>query len=129
MNVGIINTDNGSGDSCYLPNTKCTFKFNRNNLFIDKLDHYSYVHDVCGMTRDWCDDTGYEFSFEKIKGRVIPNSDNFKARTKQDNYDKFYKSGSCSFGDMDITRHKNVKYINDYPCGNKCPSCGTFWID
>lgn len=42
---------------------------------------------------------------------------------------KWKEEGKCSFGDMHITRHKSTPYRNDYPCGNKCDECGTFWID
>ena len=33
------------------------------------------------------------------------------------------------FGDMNISRHKETPYRNDYPCGSRCEDCGTFWID
>ena len=43
--------------------------------------------------------------------------------------DRVYASGGCTAGDMNMLRHRDVYYINNYPCGNKCPHCGTFWID
>ena len=38
-------------------------------------------------------------------------------------------NGTCTFGDMDIKRHKNTLCINEFPCGMRCTACGTFWID
>lgn len=45
----------------------------------------------------------------------------------QENWDK---TGTCTKGDMKWERHKGEKpYSNDYPCGNTCETCGTFWVD
>ena len=38
-------------------------------------------------------------------------------------------NGTCTFGDMDIKRYKNTSYITKFPCGMRCSTCGTFWID
>lgn len=40
------------------------------------------------------------------------------------------KTKKCTFGDMNYGRHTGKQgYVNEYPCGNKCEDCGTFWID
>ena len=44
-------------------------------------------------------------------------------------YVKTFRKGGCTAGDINISRHRDVYYINDYPCGHKCPHCGTFWVD
>lgn len=127
--VAIINTSNGSGDNTDLEQVEFTLPFNRKNLFIDKLDHYSYVHEVCGMCSDWCDSTEMTLSFKKSRAKKIPDSESVAKRERDNMLDKVFSDGGCTFGDMNISRHRNTTYINDYPCGNKCPHCGTFWID
>ena len=128
-NIAIINTSNGSGDSTDLEQVEFTLPFNRKNLFIDKLDHYSYVHEVCGMCSDWCDSTEVTFSFNKTRAKKLLDSDSIAKRESDNQLDKTFADGKCTFGDMDISRHRGATYINSYPCGNKCPHCGTFWID
>lgn len=53
-----------------------------------------------------------------------------RMREKQEQeYKETYKKGLCTFGDIDIKRHRNTEYINNFPCGIKCKDCGYFWID
>ena len=128
-NIAVINTGNGSGDSTYLKHHQCTFEFDRNNLFLERAIKYNYTYEVCGMSSDWCDDTSVALTGRKK--RIEEESSN--PILQQMKYDKacseVYKKGSCTFGDMDIRRHRSVEYINSFPCGNKCSHCGTFWID
>ena len=42
---------------------------------------------------------------------------------------KWRETKICTFGDMNFKRHESAPYRNEYPCGNKCEKCGTFWID
>ena len=44
-------------------------------------------------------------------------------------YEQTFRSGKCTFGDMNYKRHRDVRYSNEYPAGCRCPHCGTFWID
>lgn len=129
--IAIIDTCNGSGDNTDLEQVEFTLPFNRNNLFIDKLDHYSYVYEVCGMCSDWCDVTKVTFSFNKPKGRkvILPDSEGNAKREDDAEKDRVYSAGNCTTGDMNISRHRDTYYRNDYPCGTKCPYCATFWID
>jgi hypothetical protein len=131
FSLAIINTGNGSGGSMDLDDVTITLPFNRNNLFIDKLDSYSYVYEVCGMCADWCDNTQVTFSFNKLKGRKqkIEDSTMAAVRERDAELDRVYSAGNCTTGDMKISRHRDTYYRNDYPCGTKCPHCGTFWID
>jgi hypothetical protein len=129
--IAITNTSNGSGDSCHLSDIEITLPFVRENLFIDKLDKYSYVYQVCGMCSDWCDGTDATLSIKKRRGRKAKagTSDTYDIRQRDAELDKVFKSGSCTPGDRDSSRHRNTFYRNDYPCGTKCSDCGTFWID
>lgn len=128
FHLGIIHTGNGSGDAQYFGDLEIELPFERKNLFIDKLDKYSFVYEVCGMVHNWCCQTKFEFG-NKFKTTKKPISKTSEQRNIQEEYQKTYESGKCTVGDMNITRHRNVTYINDYPCGNRCHDCGTFWID
>jgi hypothetical protein len=127
--IAIINTAEGSGDHTHLQGHKFTISFNRKNLFIDRYFKYNYVSAVCGMSQDWCEKAVVKFSFDSIRGRKSVLSPLAAEALKDREYDLIYKQGKCTFGDMDSRRHRDVYYRNDYPCGNKCPHCGTFWID
>ena len=48
---------------------------------------------------------------------------------KEAEYDKVFKEGKCSHGDINMKRHRDVQYINQYPCGSHCMDCKMFWID
>lgn len=128
FHLGIINTSQGAGDAQYFGDLQCEIPFKRENLIIDKLDKYSFVHEVCGMVRNWCSETKFEFG-NRFKKSKIAKSQSLIEQEKQAELDRIFKSGKCTFGDMNITRHRNARYINDYPCGTRCSDCGTFWID
>lgn len=128
-NIAVINTGNGSGDSTFLKHHQCTFEFDRNNLFLERAIKYNYTYEVCGMSSDWCDDTSIAL-IGAVKQNQEQSSNPILQQMKYDKEcDEVYKKGDCTFGDMDTRRHRNVQYINNFPCGNKCPHCGTFWID
>jgi hypothetical protein len=127
--IAIINTGNGSGDHCHLEGHTFSMAFVRENMFIDKYFKYNYVDAVCGMVRDWCEDSKVRFSYEKTAGRKSAASPLAAEALQDRKYAETYRKGGCTTGDMDIHRHRNVSYINDFPCGNRCPHCGTFWID
>ena len=127
--AAIINTNCGSGDHTYLTEHKFTTVFNRQNVFIDRYFKYNYVERVCGMPKDWCKKSIAEFSFDSVKGRKTAPSPLTAQELRDKELTLIYKQGKCTFGDMDMNRHRDIGYINDFPCGNKCPHCGTFWID
>lgn len=130
--LAIIDTMNGSGFNVFIDH-KVSFPFNRKRLYLCKTIKNSYTFDTCGMYADWCSSTKYDL----LPARKPRNVDKINAETsatfehmqQQDLYDRVFKSGKCSIGDINITRHRNVEYINNYPCGHKCKDCGTFWID
>ena len=127
--IAIINTGCGSGDDTCLQGHRFAIPFNRNNLFIDLYFKYNYVSSVCGMSQDWCEKSIASFSFNSVKGGKSGQSPLAEEALRDREYSLKYRQGKCTSGDMDITRHRDVYYRNDFPCGNKCPHCGTFWID
>jgi hypothetical protein len=125
--VAIINTYHGSGDHTELKGHKFSIPMNIENFFMDKEIKYSYTYEVCGMSRDWCDCTGISFSKKKSNGANKSNIHDEVSMEKK--YIETFKSGKCTFGDMDMRRHRNTYYLNEYPCGTHCPQCKTFWVD
>lgn len=129
VEVAIIHTGNGSGFNVTLKDFQIkNLKLNNNKIKIDRNISYSYVYEVCGLVPSFCEDTKYKF--EKIrKYKPLNESEIDSHMNEEREYDKTFKAGGCTTGDMNIKRHRNVFYINNYPCGNKCPHCNTFWID
>jgi hypothetical protein len=128
VNIAIANSDNGSGDCTKLP-IDITLPFKRENLFIDREVKYSFAHEVCGMSSDYAKDTIVELSMTPMKDTKLKTSKMAEHMEQEREYDGIFRIGKCSFGDMNIGRHRDVYYIDNFPCGNKCPHCGTFWID
>ena len=127
--LAIIDNSNGSGDHCHLKGARTVLPLDPTNFFIDRCISYSYVHEVCGMCKGWCNGTAFSFlTLKKVKGELKPSTINNHIK-REAMLDKVFKAGGCTFGDMKYTRHRNKEYRNDFPCGTKCLSCGTFWID
>ena len=126
--IALIDNENGSGNHEEFDGLTVKFPFNKENLFIDKATHYSYVYDVCGLDESFCNSTKPKLYKSKNKNKIEKSSlhDHLEQEKK---YDKIYNYGKCSFGDMNSKRHRNTEYINNFPCGTKCKDCGTFWID
>lgn len=125
--IGIIDHSVGSGDVTKLHGHEFVLPYNRKNVFLEKTIKYNWTYEIAGMVRDWCDSTGYEFSTQDIGEIEASATNDYLERERQLN--EVYKSGKCTTGDMDINRHRNAVYVNDYPCGTRCKDCGTFWID
>lgn len=126
-NIGIINHYEGSGDITYLEGHNFSLPYNPKNVFLEETIKYNWTYSIAGMSYDWCESTKYEFSIEDL-GKIDDSYTN-NLLEKEENYNKVYTSGKCSAGDMDINRHRDLFYRNDFPCGTKCPHCGTFFID
>lgn len=126
--VAIINTSNGSGDNCYLHGHTVRLDFNRENLFIEKTIHYNYTYAVCGMIETWCDSTQVLIE-EGSSSQKIEKSKTNNHLEEQAKYDETFKNGSCTYGDKLMRRHRGITYNNNFPCGNTCGDCKTFWID
>ena len=128
--IAIINVGNGSGDHTSLEGHSFSLPFKRENLIIDETIKYNYSFAVCGMCSNWCDNTIVNLSSEPSKSECeVKVSPIIAHKGVEQKYNEVFKSGKCSAGDMDINRHRNVTYINNFPCGNKCMDCGTFWVD
>lgn len=125
--IAIADSRNGSGYDITLP-IDITLPFKRDNLFVDSQVHYSYADEICGMSNDWCDSTKWETGMKPSRGSIL-TSKMTGHQLQEVAYEKTFREGKCTFGDINYKRHRNTFYINDFPCGSKCPHCGTFWID
>lgn len=81
---------------------------------------------IAGQTE--YDDAGV-YAEETPSGLLIETSTSEAQKREKKLAENYAKTGKCTSGDMNWSRHKSHEYINDFPCGNKCKDCGTFWID
>lgn len=125
--VAIVDSRNGSGYHVHIP-LDITLPFCRENLFVDSQVHYSYAVEICGMSHDWCQATRWETDMRPFNGS-IRKSRMTGYQQQEEAYERTFRSGRCTFGDMNYKRHRDVRYSNNYPAGCRCPHCGTFWID
>lgn len=126
--IGIVNHFEGSGDTLETEiKGDLKLPFNPQNVFLEKSIKYNWTYSIAGMVSNWCDSTRYMFSDDDLG--ELKDSKQVELNKQEKAYKETYKKGGCTFGDMDITRHRNTEYRNDYPCGTKCKDCGTFWID
>jgi len=126
----IMDRCQGSGHSVnFKTDVELTFKFIRENMHDDEgASGYSFSGDVCGL----CKFDEADFHFTNKRGNAIAVKENETAKEfadREKRYEKTFKAGGCTIGDMKYGRHRNMEYINDYPCGSKCKDCGTFFID
>ncbi len=134
-NYEILIMDRGQGGgTCgdgFVPAEKAiALPFNRQNLNDDEADSgYSYSGDVCGMTMTKGNNAEFTIGYKPKARKAKENAGVKMFREREAKFEAVYKTGKCSFGDMKYNRHRNTFYRNDYPCGNKCSDCGTFWID
>lgn len=132
IRLAIVDYNNGSGWHTILKNFETPYYIFNKNIFIDETFKYNFSFAVCGMYNDWCKDCELIIDKPKETDKIINIKPNVRLASFIKNnveYDRIFKEGGCSFGDMNIKRHRNVEYINEYPCGNRCKDCGTFWID
>lgn len=128
FSIGIICHGNGSGYLEDTVNTHIKLPFNKKNLFIEKTITYNWTFDIAGMCHDAYDSTKVILSHSTNK-KIVKQSKLNAYLEKEAALNEVFKNGGCTFGDMRYTRHRQTEYINNYPCGNKCLKCGTFWID
>lgn len=132
IRLAIVDYNNGSGWHTILKNFETPYYIFNKNIFIDETFKYNFSFAVCDMYSDWCKDCELIIDQPKESDKIInikPNERLVSFIKNDIEYDKIFKEGGCSFGDMNIKRHRNVEYINEYPCGSRCKDCGTFWID
>lgn len=126
--IALIDTSNGSGSDVKLKGHKFSLPFDRDNIYLDKTIKYNYTYEVCGMSGNWCEDTGVHLFTKKTRKQA--NKSVIGDRQKRDDkLAEVFKSGKCTAGDMDYSRHHHMVYINEFPCGTHCLDCGTFFID
>ena len=130
VNVAIVDHGGGSGADCFLSGLEFSVPLDRDKIFYEKGIKYNYTYAVCGMSSDWCDGTQWEFTKKYYrKPLVATKSATTLHKEREAAYNKTFSEGGCTYGDMDIQRHRDTRYHNTYPCGTHCPHCGTFWID
>ena len=124
-NVGVVNPYEGSGDVEEIMFNNVLIPFKRENLFVDKAEKWGW-HEIAGVYDGWAQPV--EFTEEETDKELCeaPEEERNELERK---YEEKFRNGGCTFGDMDMKRHRHVEYINEYPCGWKCKDCGTFWID
>lgn len=127
VSIAIPNHGCGAGDHTEIKHT-FILPFSHENLFVCKEVKYSYTYDVCGMYSNWCDGTNYKLIKTKSK-KEATKSGKAEYVKREAELDAVFKAGGCTPGDMKYDRHRNTEYINNFPCGNRCKSCGTFWVD
>ena len=99
------------------------------NVYLDQAKGNGYGwYDIAGQTQ--YDEARVRSGDTREKGMLLIKSETTEKQKRElllsQNWEKTKK---CTFGDMNYSRHKNREYINEYPCGNKCLDCGTFWVD
>lgn len=126
ITVAIYNPGSGSGDFCRVKLNK-EFSFVRENLRISETESYS-LESCFGCYGSDIDSGGsVTLSLEKPKSKsVIAKS---KIVSQENKFIKIFKEGGCSADDVNMSRHRNVVYRNDIPCGWHCPHCGREWLD
>lgn len=128
--VAIVDHGNGGGDDCILHGHSATFEMTPDCITFDESIKYNYSFAVCGMVHDWCRETVVKIGDLKTKKKVERvESEITRIKKYNKKCDETYKDGGCTAGDMDIKRHHNTYYLNEFPCGTHCPKCGTFWVD
>ena len=127
VHIAIPNHSCGAGDHTDIPHT---FKlpFSHENLFVCKEVKYSYTYDVCGMYSNWCEGTNYKLIKTKSK-KEATKSKKADYVKREAELDEVYRLGGCTPGDMKYARHRELDYVNEYPCGHRCRKCNTFFID
>jgi hypothetical protein len=125
--VGIIDSVGGSGDFEYFDIDK-KFPFVRENLIVSAMEKYSLEH-IFGICGDWLRDVHHpEMTYTKSRAKV-KKSGSAEKLSQEAKYIETFKAGGCTLGDTDMSRHRDVYYDNNFPCGHHCPHCGQFWVD
>lgn len=127
VHVGIINTFVGGGDVEEIE-LDVTLPFERENIYLDKKEKWGWM-EISGEYDGWAEGTEYEILDEESTTNIEVNEEQKRKTEWEEKCERRFREGKCTFGDMDMRRHRDVVYINEYPCGNKCTHCGTFWID
>ena len=127
VKLALYNPGEGSGWETTISLYK-TIPFKRENLFVSETEKWD-LESTFGMCSDWLRDKDTpEMLYKSCKG-AISKSKNVERMKREAELNKVFREGGCTRGDMDMSRHRDVTYVNEIPCGWHCPHCGTFWID
>lgn len=102
------------------------------NLYLDRAKGNGYSwYEIAGQS-DY-DEASISTSATKKHGYTLIEAETGEAQKREQRLQaQWDKIRTCKAGDYDKNwnRHKGDRpYRNEYPCGNKCETCGTFWID
>jgi hypothetical protein len=102
------------------------------NFFLDEAKGNGYGWgEIAGQCKSSYPEAEIWTQHTQKRGAIRLMPETSEAQKREARLEKHWKeTKTCTFGDMNWNRHKGDKpYSNDYPCGNKCETCGTFWID
>lgn len=128
FSVALIDRMNGSG---YYEDVELdlTLEFDRSNLFHAKCEKYN-IFEIFGIDNSCIEDDEPKMLMEMpAETKEVAPSFQGAYLEAEAEYNRVFKAGGCTKGDMDITRHRHTTYRNSFPCGHICQDCGTFWID
>jgi len=127
VKIAIYNPNEGSGweTTIYLDKV---FPFKRENLFVSETEKWD-IESSFGMCGDWLRDKDTPAMLYKSCKGAIRESKTAERNKREAELTRIFRAGGCTHGDMDMSRHRDVHYVNEVPCGSHCPHCGTFWID
>lgn len=127
VKIAIYNPNEGSGweTTIYLDKV---FPFKRENLFVSETEKWD-LESTFGTCGDWLRGKDTPAMLYKSCKGTIRESKTAERNKREAELTKIFRAGGCTHGDMDMSRHRDVHYVNEVPCGSHCPHCGTFWID
>jgi len=98
---------------------------------LDKAKGTGYGWDSIAGQSSYNEASVYSMTELKPDTLTIAGHESEEIKREKRLADNWEKTKTCTLGDMNYQRHskENIEYINNFPCGSKCKSCGTFWTD
>ena len=127
VKIAIYNPNEGSGWETTIHLDR-VFPFKRENLFVSETEKWD-LESSFGMCWDWLRGKDTPAMLYKSCKGAIRESKTAERNKREAELTRIFRAGGCTHGDMDMSRHRDVHYVNEVPCGSHCPHCGTFWID
>jgi len=127
VKIAIYNPNEGSGWETTIHLDR-VFPFKRENLFVSETEKWD-LESTFGMCGDWLRGKDAPAMLYKSCKGVMKESKTAERNKREAELTRIFRAGGCTHGDMDMSRHRDVHYVNEVPCGSHCPHCGTFWID
>lgn len=124
--LAVYNSMEGVGDFEFV-DLDVTLPFLRENLRLSKSEHYS-IEQCFGTYDNWAESTDTPaMSFDKPAEKSKIKKSVINSREKR--FEETFRNGGCSADDDCYTRHRDVYYVNEFPCRSVCPHCGHVWYD